>query len=75
MTIWLFQVVSAIQGIAESDGCCAIEESSPEKSYVQNDEPVMSSSQGDLGKTTIIALRHTDKIRKQAILLTVIRKI
>lgn len=52
MTIWLFQAVSALQGIAESDSCCVIEDSSSEESYLPNDEPAMAmtSSQGNLEK-------------------------
>ncbi|GAU21054.1 hypothetical protein TSUD_132660 [Trifolium subterraneum] len=42
-------VMSALQGISESDDCCLIEDSSSENSYLPNDEPVMptTSSQGE----------------------------
>ncbi|KAL2322293.1 hypothetical protein Fmac_026672 [Flemingia macrophylla] len=41
-------VVSALQGIAESDECCDIEYSSPEKSYLTHDDPAMARTQGQM---------------------------
>ncbi|XP_073224336.1 uncharacterized protein [Cicer arietinum] len=43
-------VVSALQGIAESDECCVVEEESPKNSYSPNDELSMpkTSSQGEM---------------------------
>jgi hypothetical protein len=56
----LFQVISALQGISESDDSCLIEDSSSENSYLPNDESVMptTSSQGNLGKI------HQDGLEK-----------
>ncbi|MCI08262.1 hypothetical protein A2U01_0029338, partial [Trifolium medium] len=37
-------VMSALQGISESDDSCLIEDSSSETSYLPNDEPVMPAT-------------------------------
>ncbi|XP_029128199.1 uncharacterized protein LOC114916182 [Cajanus cajan] len=41
-------VVSALQGIAESDECCVIEYSSPEKSCLTHDDPATVRIQGQM---------------------------
>lgn len=69
----IFQVVSSLQGIAESTESSIIEDSSPEKSSLPSDEPDITNSQGNLANYSK-RVNHTEKIRKQNILVKVIRR-
>jgi len=55
----IFQVLSTLQGIGESEECCVIEDSSLEKSYLNG--LAMSSTQGNLGKLQQEA-RYIEKV-------------
>ncbi|KAK7306806.1 hypothetical protein VNO77_44765 [Canavalia gladiata] len=61
-------VVSALQGIAESAECCVVENSSPEKPYLPHDEPGMKSIQGGkrgLTKNHMIGQMKAEPVRQE----------